>query len=229
MNVSALYNNIPTQEGISASRSFLQDKFTHEQLDAFCDLINIVLIHNNFNFDGKHYKQVFATSMGTKMAPSMMLSRVTKKPLMWTRYIDHFVNFCNSFHPTLKFTSESSAKEIPFLDVMVSIKDGQLHTDLYSKPTDHARQILYWTSCHPKHTKTSLPYGLAFHLNHICSSQESLQKRITELEGFLKARGYPNSIIKRQISKALEIPRSDALEPRVTRSNITDRIPLVIT
>ena len=29
MDVSALYTNIPTQEGISASRSFLQDKFSH--------------------------------------------------------------------------------------------------------------------------------------------------------------------------------------------------------
>ena len=168
--------------------------------------------------------------------------RSPRSPLMWTRYIDdvfclwphgpddsdHFVNFCNSFHPTIKFTSESSAMEIPLLDVMVSIKDGQLHTDLYSKPTD-AQQFLHWTSCHPKHRKTSLPYGLAFLLNHICSSQESLQMRITELERCLKARGYPSSIIKRQISKALEIPRSDALEPRATRSNNTDRIPLVIT
>ena len=111
---------------------------------------------------------------------------------------------------------------------MISIKDGQLHTDLYSKPTD-AQQFLHWTFCHPKHTRTSLPYGLAFRLNRICSSQESLQKRITELEGFPKARGYPNPIIKRQISKALEIPRSHALEPRATRCNNTDRILLVIT
>ena len=52
-----------------------------------------------FTFDGKHFKQLFGTSMGTKMALSMaclfigrleesMLSGVTKKPLMWTRYID---------------------------------------------------------------------------------------------------------------------------------------------
>ena len=111
---------------------------------------------------------------------------------------------------------------------MVSIKDGRLHTDLYSKPTD-AHQFLHRTSCHPKHTKTSLPYSLDFCLNRICSSQESLQKRITELEDFLKARGYPNSIIKRQISRTLGIPRSKALEPQATRSNNTDRIPLVIS
>ena len=144
MDVSALYTNIPTQEGITASRSLLQDKFTHEQLDNFCDLMNIVLIYNNFTFGGKHFRQLFGTSMGTKMAPSMacrfmgrleeaMLSGVNKKPLVWTRYffffwphgpddLNHFMNFCNTFHPTIKFKSESSAKEIHFLDVMISIK-----------------------------------------------------------------------------------------------------------
>ena len=153
VDVSALYTNIPTQEGISASRSLLQDKFAHEQLDDFCDLMNIVLIHKNFTFVGKHFRQLFGTSMGTKMAPSMaclfmgcleeaMLSGVNKKTLVWIRYIDdvffffffffflphgpddldHFMNFCNNFYPTIKFTSESSPKEIPFLDVMVSIK-----------------------------------------------------------------------------------------------------------
>ena len=104
----------------------------------------------------------------------------------------------------------------------------RLHSDLYSKPSD-AHQFLHPTSCHPKHTKTNLPYSLAFCLNRICSSQESLQKRITELEDFQKASGYPNSIIKRQIIRALGIPRSEALEPRATRSNDTDRIPVVIT
>ena len=177
-----------------------------------------------------------------------MLSGITKKPLMWTRYIDnvffffllllllphgpdnldHFVNFCNTFHPTIKFTSESSAKEIPFLDVVVSIKYGRLHTDLYSKPTD-SHQLLHRTSCHPKHTKTSLPYGLPFRLNCICFSQKALQKIITELDDFLKARGYPNSIIERQIFRVLGIPRSEALKPRATMSNTTDRMPLVIT
>ena len=82
MNVSALYTNIPTQAGISASRSFLQDKFTHEEFDAFCDLMNIVLIHNNFKFDVKPFRQIFGGSMGTKMAPNMAcLSLVVLKKL----------------------------------------------------------------------------------------------------------------------------------------------------
>ncbi|XP_072020421.1 uncharacterized protein [Amphiura filiformis] len=253
MDVSALYTNIPANEGIDACRSFLEPTYSPDQLDAFCDLMEIVLTCNNFTFDSTNYKQIFGTSMGTKMAPSMaclfmgrleerLLSSISKKPLMWMRYIDdifflwthgpdelqHFVNFCNSFHPTIKFTSESSTKEIPFLDVLVSIRDDTLHTDLYSKPTD-SHQFLHWTSCHPKHTKSSLPYSLAFRLNRICSSPETLQKRKVELECFLKARGYPGSVINRQINKALEIPRSDALEPKTPDSDNPERIPLVIT
>ena len=191
--------------------------------------MNIVLTHNNFTFDASTTSKCSKPAWVPKWHPAWLaFSWVVLKKPHGPDDLDRFVKFCNVFNPTIKFTSESSAKEIPFLDVMVSIKDGQLHTDLYSKPTD-AHQFLHWTSCHPKHTKTSLPYDLAFGLNCICSSQESLQKRITDLEGFLKARVYSNSIIKRQISKALEIPRSDALEPRATRSNNTDRIPLVIT
>ena len=138
------------------------------------------------------------------------------------------MNFCNTFHPTIKFTSELSAKEIPFLDVVVSITCGRLHTELYSKPAD-AHQLLHRTSCHPKYTKTSLPYGLPFRLNCICFSQKSLQKIITEPDDSLKARGYPNSIIERQIIRVLGIPRSEALKPRATMSNNKDRMPLVIT
>jgi len=253
MDVSALYTNIPTEEGIAACRSFLEHAFSHEQLDAFCELMRLVLTHNNFTFNGTHYKQIFGTSMGTKLAPSMaclfmgrleerLLSSVSKKPLMWIRYIDdvfflwphgpdelqRFVTLCNSFHPTIKFTSESSSKEIPFLDVLVSIKDGTLHTDLYSKPTD-SHQFLHWTSCHPKHTKSSLPYSLAFRLNRICSSPETLHMRSDELAGFLKDRGYPSSVINRQIRKALETPRTEALRPRMTDVDKPERIPLVIT
>ena len=255
MDVSALYTNIPTPEGIDACRSFLLQSFTAPQLDAFSDLMEIVLTHNNFTFNGSHYKQVFGTSMGTKMAPSMaclfmgrleqrLLSSCPKKPLLWIRYIDdifflwshgqdelqNFVDFCNRAHPTIKFTSESSSTEVPFLDVMVSTRDGKLCTDLYSKPTD-SHQYLHWSSCHPKHTKSSLPYSLAFRLNRICSSPETLKGRIDELEGFLQSRGYPESVIKSQISKALEIPRSVALEPRptVTEADNPDRVPLVLT
>ena len=253
MDVSGLYTNIPTLEGIAACRSFLEHSMSPEKVDSFCELMEIVLTHNNFVFGEDHYLQISGTSMGTKMAPSMaclfmgvlesqLLSSSPRAPLMWTRYIDdiffiwthgpeeldRFLEMSNNFHPSIKFTSESSTKEVPFLDVMVSISDGVLHTDLYSKPTD-SHQFLHWTSCHPKHTKRSLPYGLAFRLNRICSTPENLQLRVSELTGFLRDRGYSSRLVTTQISKALSIPRSDALKPTGGSESSLDRVPLVVT
>jgi len=254
MDVSSLYTNIPTQEAIDACRSFLQHDLSPEKLDAFCDLMKLVLTQNNFTFNGDHFLQIFGTSMGTKMAPSMaclfmgilenrLLESVQKKPLLWTRFIDdvfflwthgpaefkRFFKFCNTFHVTIKFTSALSNLELPFLAVLVYIKDGYLQTDLYSKPTD-THQFLHWTSCHPKHTKSSLPYSMAFRLNRICSTPERLNVRVDELKGYLKSRGYPNGLVESQINKALAIPRSEALKPTLKSSNTgLERVPMVIT
>ena len=47
-----------------------------------------------------------------------------------------------------------------FLDVSVSVDNSvNITTDLYVKPTD-THQILLATSCHPTHSKRSIPYYL---------------------------------------------------------------------
>ena len=61
---------------------------------------------------------------------------------------------------------------MPSLDVMVSIKDGFIETDFYTKPTGK-HQYLLILSCHPQHTKRSIPYTLALRLRHICSYHDN--------------------------------------------------------
>ena len=113
------------------------------------------------------------------------LKGATDKPLMWFRYIDDiffiwthgeekltdFSNFCNSFDPHIKFEQTKLTTSIPFLDVQVINSNGKISTDLYTKPTD-THQYLNWTSCHPRHTKTSIPYSLALRLRRICSTND---------------------------------------------------------
>jgi len=46
---------------------------------------------------------------------------------IWTEGSDKlrvFVDYLNNLHPTIKFTCSHSLTNIPFLDVMVSLKDG---------------------------------------------------------------------------------------------------------
>ena len=74
--------------------------------------------------------------------------------------LDSFAKELNSLHPSLKFTQESRTSEIPFLDILVYLKDILVYTDLYYKPTD-THQYLHFNSCHPRHTKHNIPYSQA--------------------------------------------------------------------
>ena len=57
---------------------------------------------------------------------------------------------------------------------------GNITTDLYVKPTN-MHQYLLATSCHPNHTKRSIPYSQALRILRICSNIETARSRCTEL------------------------------------------------
>ena len=107
--------------------------------------------------------------MGTPMAPSYanlfmghledgLLRHAPHKPLQgsWKRFIDdiNFIwtetsdsldelfSFINNTHPTIKFTAESSNSQVPFLDVLVKLDQGNLTTQLFTKPTDTHQYLL---------------------------------------------------------------------------------------
>ena len=124
-----------------------------------------------------------------------------------------FVDYLNNLHPTIKFTCSHSLTNIPFLDVMVSLKDGLIETDLYTKPTDK-HQYLLISSCHPTHTKRSIPYSLALRLRRICSDNDTYKQRCKELMDYLVNRGYELNFLKTQIRRASDISRNDALKPK---------------
>ena len=190
--------------------------------------------------------------MGTRMAPSYanlfmaflehkLLQSWPRKPLVWLRYIDDifiiwthgiddlqkFISHANTFHQYIKFTSSISSDQIPFLDVLIKLKDGILHTDLYTKPTD-TFNYLHWSSCHPYHTKRSIPYSLAFRLIRICSSETTLSIRLNELTKHLRSRGFPSQQIQSAINKAKTTPRENALK-KVCREQKPYRVPFVFT
>ncbi|XP_071796343.1 uncharacterized protein [Asterias amurensis] len=125
------------------------------------ELMSHILMKNNFTFSDRHFLQVQGTAMGTKMAPSYanlfmsqledrLLSSAPNRPLVWWRFIDdifsiwcgdqdsldEFTNHINSFHPTIKFTTEQSLTSVNFLDVTITKSPNGLVTDVYSKPTD---------------------------------------------------------------------------------------------
>ena len=61
--------------------------------------------------------------------------------------LKEFINETNSFHPTIKYTADSSKEKVIFLDVAVTLKNGVLSNDLFVNPTE-THQLLDPTSSH---------------------------------------------------------------------------------
>ncbi len=165
-------------------------------------MIEMILKMNNFTFNGQHYPQTQGTAMGTRMAPSYanifmgelehcLLQSVSCRPTTWWRYIDdifafwndgeerlqEFLEEINSFHLSIKFTAEWSREKISFMDTTVILDGNNIHTDLYTKPTD-THQYLSPRSCHPRHCTSSIPYSQSFRLRRICSRDETFRQEV---------------------------------------------------
>ena len=194
-----------------------------------------MLENNIFEHNGEIFKQKQGTAIGTKMAPQYailfmsaleetLLESSPLKPMVWWRYIDDifllwehgedslkaFLEHINKAHPTIKFTAEVSKDKVNFLDVEVTRKGNKLVTDLFVKPTD-THQYLDFTSSHPSHCKTSIPYNQALRLNRICSETSSFDKRCNELEAWLLKRGYNDKLIRNKILEARKFRREELI------------------
>ena len=136
------------------------------------------------------------------------LQTQNKKPPVWWRYIDHtfaiwtydkqslrtIVENLNCQHPIIKYTASWSAEEAIYWDTRVCLKNGQIKTDLHTKPTDK-HQYLCMESCHPKHCKNAIPYSQALRLCRICWEEENLLKRTSDLKKYFLRRGYNEQLL----------------------------------
>lgn len=252
MDVTSLYTNIPHDDGITACKEVWEQRDIKDPpTECLIQLLELVLKHNNFTFNGEHYLQINGTAMGTKMAPSyanifmgklekQLLNSSLHHPLSWFRFIDdvdmkwieseenlkQFFDHANSIHPSIKFTHEMSTSKISFLDTTTTVIDGIMSTDLYCKPTDK-HQYLSPNSCHPKHCSKSIPFSQALRVKRICSTEAKTKQRLGELRCHLKQRGYNNKNISIGFNKANNISRDQLLQYREKKTN--NRVPFVLT
>ena len=178
--------------------------------------------------------------MGTKIAVSFanlfmatveteILSRSTKEPLVWKRYIDNvfslwnmnigeingFIQQANRYHPTIKLTAEISDKEIIFLDTCVFKGDRFKETSIldvrtHYKPTE-TFQYTHFSSCHPPGVSKGFIKGEALRLLRTNSSETTFDENIRQFKSHLHARGYPDTLV----NKVLSDPRSEIRREKV--------------
>ena len=221
------------------------------------ELAELALKNNYFEHHSKTWKQEQGTAIGAKFAPPYAvvymgefeengMENFNLKPWVWWRYIDdvfmiwehgeetlkEFFTHLNSISPSIQFENppKYSKVSIDFLDVKVTRVGDSLKTDLYTKPTD-THQYLEFSSCHPYHTKRSIPYSQALRLRRICSEEEDFSKRISQLKQWLYSRGYDKKMVDEQIKEACKISRDEALREKDPgeRENKDNKDVLVLT
>ncbi|XP_057310207.1 uncharacterized protein LOC130648186 [Hydractinia symbiolongicarpus] len=150
-DVTALYTNIPHDEGIKAVLDFIKQfrnempKYTPPN-HVFHTLLHLILKNSFFKFMTSFYHQIKGTSMGTRMAPpyanlfvavleGLIIADFPSFIEFWKRFIDdiYFIftgtelqlkqlfTHMNKIHPSIKFTFEYSKSDIPFLDTRIYI------------------------------------------------------------------------------------------------------------
>ena len=256
LDVSALYTNIPHDEGINACRKALDE--TRENTEnpsnvSLENLLRLVLTTNNFVFNKTHYTQISGTAMGTRVAPSYANIFMAQyehefvyphkdKFIMWGRFIDdifaifvtdrpdieRFVLELNQCHPTIKFTSEISDSQINFLDSTVVKTGTTLSIKSYTKPTDANNYLLY-DSCHPKHCKSSLPYSQFLRIRRLCSNISDFDTKVIDMGKHFIRRGYPKSIVEDSMIRARRQDRNALLHPEPKAKSGTNQTFLITT
>ena len=120
-------------------------------------------------------RKLFANN---KLNPSLWLRFLDDIFCIWTdreEKLNEFFENLNEFHPTIKFN------KINFLDVTISKNNNKLSTDLYTKETDR-HQYLHAKSCHRSCIKRAIPYGQTVRIKRVCSDENVLNERLTQLE-----------------------------------------------
>ena len=69
-----------------------------------------------------------------------------------------FLQDLNTFHPNLKFTSDSSEGIVAFLHVKVKLKQSKIEMDLHVKSTGK-HQCLHYTSSQPEYSTPSIVFS----------------------------------------------------------------------
>lgn len=248
IDVKQLYLNIPQEEGIQVILQHLKNAEGTDFDPPFTtgvasELMSIVLQQNVFEFNGRMYRQIRGTAMGTKMAPSFaglvmatleedFLASEPTQPLLWRRYIDdiiciwpdgedtlkEFLNRLNGYHTTLKFTFCCSLSSVCYLDLELYKgnrfeETGILDIRPHYKSTN-TYQYLDINSAHPPSVHRGIVKGELVRILRSCSDLETFINHSRKLMEHLKDRGYGNGLLNRAFSEVTFNNRSAYLEDK---------------
>ena len=152
---------------------------------------------------------------------------------VWTgteKELLEFFTYINSVHPSIKFTYEYSKRNVNFLDTPVYItEEGFLKTDVYHKAVD-THSYLDKSSCHPEHTKKSIPYSQFMRIRRICTDDENFKERTLQQSKYFESCGYSKKELNKTLKQFNNITQNQALEKSENKGSRKEiKTPLVTT
>ena len=179
-DMKSLFTSIPLQLALDCTENAIKNSTAVLPLptDDIMDLLNLCLTSTYFQYNGKHYKQLHGTAMGSPVSvvvaeivmqniEEQALATFTRTIPIWLRYvddtftavhkdrIDDFHEHLNRQNADIQFTKEIEENgKIPFLDCLVTRNNNKLQTTVYRKPT-HTDRLLDQSSYNPTSHKAT--------------------------------------------------------------------------
>ena len=148
--------------------------------------------------------------------------------IMWDTRLGDFLDiliYMNQLHPSIEFTHECNWSELVFLDLtIIKVKDG-FQTIIYNKETD-SDSYLPFTSSHPRHTKTNIPFNLARRVRALTDNDQYCEAKMNDLVSRLKNSGYPHGLVETAAREALSMS-AEVLRKNNNKEKVENQISFV--
>lgn len=201
-------------------------------VDFFANMTRFVMLHNYFRSGNRLFQQTKGTAMGTNMAPEFaniymavaeqaeLFNTDVIEGCLYLRYIDdilvvgprnkldQLVQQSNFLNLPLTINWLEVTTRLPFLDLELMLRDGQLVYELYRKPIN-TYQYIEWDSAHPFATKKGFVTGEVLRILRNCSERETALKHIDFFHARIRARGYPPHLTNKWIQSMLRSTRPE--------------------
>ena len=207
------------------------------------DLLNLCLTSTYFQYNGKHYKQLHGTAMGSPVSvvvAEIVMQNIEERALatcrqtipLWLRYvddtftavhkdeIDDFHKHLNEQHADIQFTGEIEEDgKLPFLDCLVSHDNNELRTTVYRKPT-HTDRLLDESSYNPTSHKATTIKTLTRRAQLVCDTTDSLSDENKYLDRVFYKNNYNADFVRRNTHRTTETTETNKNPTSVTTATI---------
>ena len=197
-DVKSLFTSIPLQLALQCTETAILQSTNPLPLpkEDIMDLLNFCLMSTYFQYNGKHYKQLHGTAMGSPVSvvvAEIVMQNIEESALstcrqtipLWLRYIDD------------TFTREDEENgKLPFLDCMVSRDDNSLRTTVYRKLT-HTDRLLDESSYNPTSHKATTIRTLTRRVELVCNTTDSLSDENKYLVRVFSKNNYYEDFLQR--------------------------------